>query len=156
MIRTADNSFNAESTLGRTKSTGLGNCNGLSSEVGPGVWFAVTGTGGMIKATTCNEATEFKATLLVYTGSTFDCNANQLTCVRASDKADFECGGALQLRSTAVEWKSLSGVTYYILVQSQVPGNDGTAWMSFRSVAAVSTHILFWLVMTVIIPNNCD
>lgn len=136
-IRTVNNQFNSESTMGRSQSTGLGTCNGLSSEIGPGVWFAVQGTGSQIKATTCNAATEFKATLLVYSGSTEDCNRNSLTCVAASDGTDFECSQA-QTRSTSVEWRSLNGLTYYILVQPQIQGDGGTVWMKFRTVSTVS------------------
>ncbi|CAJ1970027.1 unnamed protein product [Cylindrotheca closterium] len=134
VLRSANGQFNAESTFGKTQSTGLGTCNGLSSEVGPGVWYSVAGTGNAIKASTCNENTEFKATLLVYSGTTFDCTANQLTCVTASDSTDFECTSNTA-KSTAVEWQSLNGVTYYVLVQAQIPGDQGTIWMNFRSIS---------------------
>jgi len=94
----------------------------------------VTGTGNQIKASTCNENTEFKSTLLVYSGSTFDCTANQLTCVTASDSADFECS-ANGAKSTSAEWQSISGQIYFVLVQAQIPGDQGVIWMNFRNIS---------------------
>jgi len=133
ILRTANGEFSPETTLGKTQASGLGTCNGLSSEVGPGAWFAVEGNGARIKASTCNENTEFKTTLLVYTGVVLDCSNDQLICVESSQDSDFECGVAPD-KATSVEFQTINNQIYYILVQAQIPGDQGTMWMNFKSV----------------------
>jgi len=72
------------------------------------VWYTVTGTGGVITATTCNAGTVVDDTKIsVFCG---DCGA--LECV---DGNDDDCA-SFQIFSSTVSWCSQPGVTYFISV----------------------------------------
>jgi hypothetical protein len=77
---------------------------------GAGIWYTVPGDGQHIVASTCSEVSDFDTKISVYEGT-----CGSLSCVRADDNS---CG--LQSR---VEWQSVLGVTYYILVHGNVEGS---------------------------------
>eukprot|EP00727_Mastigamoeba_balamuthi_P002203 m51a1_g11980 putative C-tail anchored protein (993) ;mRNA; r:856815-860869 len=70
-----------------------------------GQWFAVTGTGNKMVATTCSEETDFDTMIDVYTA----CQDN-FTCFAHND--DYEgCG-----KKSRVIWQSFRRATYYVYV----------------------------------------
>ncbi len=83
------------------------------------VWYAVTGTGSWMSASTCSELTDFDTKLHVYRG-----NCGELQCVTANDDwgGYYDNDGVYHEYcpeydlASYVEWCSEVGVTYYILV----------------------------------------
>lgn len=102
----------------------------------PGIWWWVKGTGDVIKISSCNENTNIKVKLSVFTGS---CDA--LECVTGGDEPDFECPllkranelGEWETMSTALTFQSELGKNYYILVQQDAQYQRGTVWLNFRT-----------------------
>lgn len=90
----------------------------------------------MIKISSCNENTNIKVKLSVFTGS---CDA--LECVTGGDEPDFECPllkranelGEWATMSTALNFQSELGKNYYILVQQDAQYQRGTVWINFRT-----------------------
>jgi hypothetical protein len=102
----------------------------------PGIWWWVNGTGEVIRASSCDERTQMKVKISVFTGS---CGA--LRCVTGHSRPDFECpvlardeDGAWGTISTALDFPTFKGQHYYILVQQASISADaaGTVWMKFR------------------------
>lgn len=98
----------------------------------PGIWWWVNGTGQILRASTCEERTEIKVKISVFTGT---CDA--LRCVTGTTNPNFECGvikrketGEWDTLSTAVDFPTYLGQSYYILVQETDTG-PGTVWMNF-------------------------
>jgi hypothetical protein len=73
-----------------------------------GVWYSVVGTGGDMRATTCNAGSNYDTRLSVFSGT---CGA--LACVGENDD-DPTC--ALSGVRSTVAWRSVFGETYRILV----------------------------------------
>jgi len=99
----------------------------------PGIWWWVNGTGDVLRASTCDDRTNIKVKISVFTGS---CNA--LRCVTGGDTPDFECT-SLQIPSstgiwntlaTAIDFPTFAGQNYYLLVQQT--NGSGTVWMNFE------------------------
>ena len=74
----------------------------------PGLWYKVTGTGNVLTASLCDEATDYDTRLSVYCGA-----CANLICV--ADNDDSEACEVDELQSK-VEWCSAVGVDYWILV----------------------------------------
>lgn len=92
-------------TFGSTTTAGVDAAPSCTTLPGaPGVWYQVTGTGGVMIANTCGAGTNYDTRLSVYSG--FTCTG--LTCVDGND--DF-CGLQSQ-----VSWSSTAGFPYFILV----------------------------------------
>ncbi len=83
-----------------------------------GVWYTITGNGGMITLTTCSATTNFDTQIAVYTGA---CTA--LTCVVANDN-DATCSNYFN-RLSRVSFASTTGTVYRIMVTGKV-GSAGT------------------------------
>jgi hypothetical protein len=101
----------------------------------PGIWWWVNGTGSVIRASSCHENTRIKVKLSIFTGS---CDA--LRCVTGGSNPDYECpllvergdDGAWGTRSTAIDFPTFKGQSYYILVQQESEAEPGTVWMNFQ------------------------
>jgi hypothetical protein len=98
----------------------------------PGIWWVVNGTGQILRAATCDQRTEIKVKISVFTGS---CDA--LRCVEGTVNPHFECPIVTRMESgewdtvaTAVDFQTRAGQAYYLLVQETASG-PGTVWMNF-------------------------
>lgn len=110
------------STAGSTVDSPLaGTCNGIGV-IGPGVWYTVVGTGGPISASTCNPATSLDTRLHVYT-SAGGCAGPMMCAAGASPNGSNNVQGC-GIRSV-VNWPSVAGVTYYVLVSGNTPAGTG-------------------------------
>jgi hypothetical protein len=101
----------------------------------PGIWWYVEGTGAILRAATCDERTEIKTKISVFTGS---CDA--LRCVEGTASPHFECpivqrkeSGEWDTISTAVDFQTNVGQAYYILVQEGANTGPGAVWMNFAT-----------------------
>ena len=83
-----------------------------------GVWYTITGTGGLITLTTCSATSNFDTQIAVYTGA---CTA--LTCVIANDN-DPTCTNYFN-RLSRVSFTSTFGTVYRIMVSGKL-GSAGT------------------------------
>jgi len=83
-----------------------------------GVWYTITGTGGMITLTTCSATSNFDTQIAVYSGA---CTA--LTCVAANDN-DPGCTNYFN-RLSRVSFNSTFGTVYRIMVSGKL-GSAGT------------------------------
>jgi hypothetical protein len=83
---------------------------------GQGVMYHINGTGRVVMADTCNNATDFDTTLTVLTGN---CEAEIFGCIASNDQY---CGD-----QSSVRWTANLGESYYLLVRSAggVSGNYG-------------------------------
>lgn len=72
--------------------------------VGFGVWFRVTGTGGNTTASTCGSSTSFDTRITIYQGV----NCTSLICISANKDG---CGS-----HSSVTWPTEAGAEYKILV----------------------------------------
>lgn len=97
----------------------------------PGIWWWVNGTGEVLRASSCEERTEIKTKISVFTGT---CDA--LRCVKGDVTPDFECPvvkrkdtGEWDTLATAIDFATVAGQHYYILVQEM--DTPGTVWMNF-------------------------
>ena len=88
----------------------------------PGVWYEVTGAGGLIQASTC-DGTFINTQISVYEG-----NCGSLECVAFNNNA---CG--LQ---SSVSWDSQAGVAYYVLVHGGRGTSGGTFSLSLDGSAS--------------------
>jgi len=68
------------------------------------------GTGGTLRASTCQEGTLFDTIINVYSG---DCDA--LACVGGNND-DSLCGTQISVGASTFTWVSQPGVVYYIVV----------------------------------------
>ncbi|CAB9524294.1 PKD (Partial), partial [Seminavis robusta] len=102
------------------------NCGGRHGLIGesPSVWYRVQGTGGTLRASTCNPQTEddFNSVLHIFEGST-DINR----CFAGNDDL------ASPDRCAQIDWPSSAGQTYYILVHGRL-GDQGLFELSVDSV----------------------
>lgn len=94
-------------TIDANVSSNVTTCASIPS--GPGLWYTVQGTGGDMRASTC-EGTVIDTQLSVFQGTSCD----TLECVDGNDNA---CA-----TQSAVLWASQSDKTYYILVHATSPG----------------------------------
>ncbi len=78
-----------------------------------GVWYTITGTGGLITLSTCSATTNFDTQIAVYTGA---CGA--LTCVASNDN-DAGCANFFGRLST-VSFTSTFGTVYRIMVAGKL------------------------------------
>jgi len=83
-----------------------------------GVWYTITGTGGMITLTTCSATSNFDTQIAVYSGA---CTA--LTCVIANDN-DPTCTNYFN-RLSRVSFASTFGTVYRVMVSGKL-GSAGT------------------------------
>jgi hypothetical protein len=97
----------------------------------PGIWWWVNGTGNNIRASTCDERTEIKVKISVFTGT---CDA--LRCVTGGALPNFECpvvnrksNGEWDTLATAIDFHTVLGQHYYLLVQEV--NQSGTVWVNF-------------------------
>lgn len=113
------NAFPVEATGGTyTASTLIGDpiidnvtaCGAADEQQGPGLWFRVEGTGGVIRASTC-EGTVMDTQISIFTGGCGD----SLECVAGNDNG---CGV-----QSSVTWSSISGIPYFILVHGDTAGS---------------------------------
>jgi hypothetical protein len=93
-----------------------------------GAWYAVIGTGGVLKLSMCSRFTDFRATIGVYTG---ECNqdntARDLVCEKES-QVDPDCDGA------TVTWLSTAGEVYYAFVRSLPRFSGGNFVLNLTAV----------------------
>lgn len=80
--------------------------NAAANPTAPGIWYEVTGTGNLMRASTCNQAS-YDTQLTVFCQ---DCATP--TCVNGNDDVIGTCAGF----SSQVDWESEAGATYRILV----------------------------------------
>ena len=108
--------------IGTTLDATDSNASGVPADCHPfpassgGVWFALTGTGGTILATTCAAGTQFDTRLAVYTSGSSPGDCNALSCVTANDDLGL-AGGCTETNGSTlskVEWATIAGVTYYL------------------------------------------
>lgn len=99
-----------------------------------GLWYTITGTGYLMQAHTCNEATDYDTKLFVYDG-----NCGELECVTSNDDWQDESGDyvcASYDYASGVEWCTVEGVTYYIFV-SGYDGETGDFGLTVRDLDEV-------------------
>ena len=101
-------------------------CSTNTPSASPGVFYAFTGTGDIVTASTCGAATTIDTKLFVYSGT---CGA--LTCVGSNDD-DGTCTNTL---ASTVTFTSTAGTTYYFMVQRFGTGNTGNFGLSLTCVA---------------------
>ncbi len=87
-----------------------------------GVWYTITGTGGMITLSTCSSTSNFDTQISVYTGA---CTA--LACVASNDN-DPACSNFFGRLST-VSFNSTFGTVYRIMVSGKLSAS-GTFTLS--------------------------
>ncbi|KAG7346726.1 hypothetical protein IV203_005795 [Nitzschia inconspicua] len=106
-------------------------CGGQTFDAGtPGVWFTIDGTGAMLKATTCQsetnndnggaESTESSSSHRISVHNGEDCDS--LICLDSGLEQDSDCTIA---GSSFVEWQSVVGQQYYILVHDPSVSQSG-------------------------------
>lgn len=83
-----------------------------------GVWYTITGTGGLVTLTTCSATSNFDTQISVYSGA---CTA--LTCVASNDN-DAACPNFFRRLST-VSFNTTFGTVYRIMVSGKL-GAAGT------------------------------
>ncbi len=97
-----DGQLVAASTNGVTYETFSNNCAFFSQS--PGLWYAVNGTGGVLRADTCSGITNFDTVISVYRGF-----CDNLMCVGTVDDS---CASL----TSSITWETELSVTYYIRV----------------------------------------
>lgn len=97
----------------------------------PGVWWWINGTGEVVRASTCDERTTIKVKISVFTGS-----CGELRCVTGGQLPDYECDQLNRLAdgewgslSTAIDFDTVLGQSYYLLVQET--NASGSIWLNF-------------------------
>jgi hypothetical protein len=80
---------------------------------GPGVWYSVSGTNSLLKATTCSSETNYDSKISVFEGA--ECSS--LRCIAGNDN-DEECGS-----ESSVTWFASQEEIYHILVHGYEPGD---------------------------------
>jgi hypothetical protein len=109
-----------------------------------GVWYTVTGTGGMLRATTCDAAgfggsANYDSKISVYCG---DCgDVPGLTCVAGNDD---NCIGGTNGLFTTTTWCSQAGATYLVLVHG-FGGATGNFAMAISETAPSCGGAVFCL-----------
>ena len=111
----------------------------------PGVWFRVVGTGGEVTVHTCNPATNFDTTLMVFRG---DCD--KLDCLRADH--DYSCGSTYIKPS--LSWDSVTGVEYHVLLFGYDTSQGDFALTYSASSLAPSAQPSQSLAPTVLVPGQ--
>lgn len=94
-------SYNASTTSASIDA--VNDCGNAIGETAPGIWFAVSGTGTLLLASTCHHLNSFDTQISIFTG---ECSS--LICV---DGNNDWCG-----RQSSVFWQSRLDVVYYVLV----------------------------------------
>jgi hypothetical protein len=105
-------------------------CGGQTFDEGtPGVWFTIGGTGAMLKASTCSTATDGSTApsspshrITVHKGDECD----SLICLDSGLQSDPECSNADS--SSFVEWQSVAGELYFVLVHDPSTTASGGAF----------------------------
>ena len=92
------------SNAGATDDMPAGNCHG-QSDVGPGVWFKVTGSGNVMTLAE-NTALSMDAIISIYEG-----NCDSLVCLNG-------IGRPIQQSGPSTSWGTVAGKEYYVLIQS--------------------------------------
>jgi hypothetical protein len=78
-------------------------CGSASEPTAPGLWYTITGNGGKVTVSTCNEETDFDSQISVFTGS-----CGQLTCIDGNDNA---CGS-----QSLVEFEFIQNEPYHVFL----------------------------------------
>ncbi len=99
-----------------------------------GVWYTITGTGGMITLSTCSSTSNFDTQISVYTGA---CTA--LACVASNDN-DPACSNYFGRLST-VSFNSTFGTVYRIMVSGKL-SSSGTFTLSATCATAAPPNDL--------------
>ncbi len=99
------------------------------SDVAPGIWYSVIGTGSRMTASNCNEFNDYDTRISVYCGDCAD-----LVCVAGQDDNCTAVGGGLEI----VDWCSVQGREYLILVHG-APGLTGGFDLTVSSATGVCT-----------------
>lgn len=111
-------------------------CGSANKPSHPGVWFQMRGTGGLVKADTCDRSVA-STQVSVFTGS-----CDNLECVSGNRNA---CGS-----QSLVSWNSEAGVLYYILVHGGMPTKKMVI-----SLSVLREKLLLWSPMTSVkTPSN--
>jgi len=105
-------------TIGASVDSGLPAC--TVTVTSPGVWYSVTGTGGVMTASLCGAAS-YDTRLTVFSGAT--CGA--LVCVAGANNT---CGSR-----ESVAWCSTLGANYFVLVHGS--GAEGTFTLAMSTVS---------------------
>ena len=133
--RPLDGRFTPGTTVGATVDDVNGGYCGVQITT-PGIWWYIMGTGKKIRASSCDTQgrTQIKVKISVFTGS-----CSNLRCVGGGSEPDYECtvlttaaNGDWNTSSTAFDFDTFAGQTYYILVQQMDANLAGNVWMSFR------------------------
>ncbi|KAL3934624.1 MAG: hypothetical protein SGBAC_009696 [Bacillariaceae sp.] len=122
-----------------------GACQGITIGDTPGLWFAVEGTGQTLRASTCHPETQVKVKISLF--STLDSTCNTLSCEGVSLQPDFECPMSTlssqtdgdrtwSSPSTKVDFPTVAGIKYYLLVQQNSVSETGKVHLSIRPVTA--------------------
>ncbi|CAJ1965293.1 unnamed protein product [Cylindrotheca closterium] len=122
-----------------------GACRGITIGDTPGLWFAVEGTGQTLRASTCHPETQVKVKITLF--STLDSSCNTLSCEGVSLQPDFECSmttlssqtdtdKAWRSPSSKVDFPTIPGIKYYLLVQQNSIVETGKVHLSIRPVTA--------------------
>lgn len=127
------------------KSANGGACQGITIGDTPGLWFAVEGTGQTLRASTCHPETQMKVKITLF--STLDSTCNTLSCLGVSQQPDFECpmttlsaqtpdDRTWRSPSSKVDFPTIAGIKYYMLVQQNSIFETGKVHLSVRPVTA--------------------
>jgi hypothetical protein len=119
-----------------------GACDGITIGETPGVWFAIVGTGQVIRASTCHASTQIKVKITLFSATDGTCNT--LVCGGVSLEPDFECplstlssqtasDRTWSSPSTRMDFPTVKGAKYYLLVQQLTPVDAGVVMMNFRA-----------------------
>jgi Lectin C-type domain len=114
-----DNIFNTTTLLLPTHTAAVPACTDPAPSSSQGMWYSIIGTGGVITVSTCDPYTSFPASVAVYHGSCDDLPTGgdvDFVC-ETIPTADSSCD---QEGAVAVNWLSMPGQSYYILVRGTV------------------------------------
>ena len=86
----------------------VGSCGSKVFSTGPGLWYQISGTGGVVRVSTCVDDNASKISLDSQI-SVFGGSCDNLQCIDGNDQAGY-CGD-----QSAVSWVTKEGELYYIL-----------------------------------------
>jgi hypothetical protein len=129
---TIDGDIISSSTIGVSTETPpsiiLFQCGGQTFDVEtPGVWFEVFGTAGRLRASTCAEETNFTNRITIFEAD--DCDNR--SCQHSGKDQDPNCPYA---NSSVVEWNSIPGSRYYVLVHDLYSDESGNFGLTITDV----------------------
>jgi hypothetical protein len=87
-----------------------------------GVWYTVTGTGTILRASTCNNKTDFDSALSVFPAVADENCETALDFCAGGNQDNFDCGF---VDGATLTWPSTTGQLYYILVHGNRPHDIG-------------------------------